>query len=210
MEQRTEYVFDLSGGHLALDFANTVGGMRGVKAREHLRDYADLVAFGQQSGALPELQVARIAAEAWRRPEEATAALAAAVALREALYRIFLDRAEGRRPRSVDLDTLNSALARALPHRRLTEQGSELVLGWEETAELDAVLWRVVDAAAGLLTSGEVARVRVCGMYDEDECSWLFLDRTKGHTRRWCSMKDCGNRAKARRHYAKVKEGGGG
>jgi predicted RNA-binding Zn ribbon-like protein len=210
MEQRTEHLFDLAGGHLALDFVNTVGGMRGVKPRDYLREYGDLVAFGRQSGALAEPQAARIAAEARRRPEGAAAALAFAVALREALYRVFLDRAEGRRPRSADLDALNAALARALPHRRLTEQGNGLVLGWEETADLEAVLWPMVDAATGLLTSDEVARVSVCGMYDEDECSWLFLDRTKGHTRRWCSMKDCGNRAKARRHYAKVKKDGVG
>src|SRR5512144_1766800 len=110
MEQRTEYVFDLSGGHLALDFVNTVGGMRGVRPREHLKAYADLVAFARQAGAVPERLASRIAAEARRRPEEAAAALAAAVALREALYRIFLERSEGRRSRSADLDAVNAAL----------------------------------------------------------------------------------------------------
>ena len=210
MEQRTEYVFDLSGGHLALDFVNTVGGMRGVRPREHLASHADLVAFGRQAGALPERLASRIAAEARRRPEEAAAALAAAIALREALYRIFLERSEGRRPRSADLDALNAALGRALPHRRVADEDGRIVLGWDEAAELDAPLWPVVDAAVALLTSVEATRVRVCGMYDEGECSWLFLDRTKGGTRRWCSMKDCGNRAKARRHYAKVKRDAGG
>ena len=205
MEQGTEYVFDLSGGHLALDFVNTVGGMRGVKPREHLQGYADLVAFGRRTGALPDRLASRIAAEAGRRPEEAAAALASAVALREALYRIFLDGSAGRRPRSPDLDALNAALGRALPHRRVADDDGRMVLAWDEAPELDAPLWPVVDAAVTLLTSGEASRVRVCGMYGEGECSWLFLDRTKGGTRRWCSMKDCGNRAKARRHYAKVK-----
>ncbi len=210
MEQQTEYVFDLSGGHLALDFVNTVGGMRGVRPREYLQAYGDLVTFGRQAGAVPERVASRIAAEARRRPEEAAAALAAAIALREALYRIFLERSEGRRPRSADLDALNAALGRALPHRRVADEDGRIVLGWEEAAELGAPLWPVVDAAVSLLTSGEATRVRVCGMYDEEECSWLFLDRTKGGTRRWCSMKDCGNRAKARRHYAKVKRDGAG
>jgi predicted RNA-binding Zn ribbon-like protein len=205
VEPRTEHVFDLSAGHLVLDFVNTMGGMRGVKPKEYLRDYADLVAFGKQAGAIPERLASRIAGEARRRPEEATAALAAAVALREALYRLFLERAEGRRARSADLDVLNGALVRAMPHRRVLDQGGGLSLGWDEAAELDAVSWPLADAAARLLTSGDVTRVRVCGMYGEGECSWLFLDRTKARTRRWCSMKDCGNRAKARRHYAKVK-----
>jgi predicted RNA-binding Zn ribbon-like protein len=31
------------------------------------------------------------------------------------------------------------------------------------------------------------------------------LDLSRGKTRRWCSMDDCGNRAKARRHYARGK-----
>jgi predicted RNA-binding Zn ribbon-like protein len=44
--------------------------------------------------------------------------------------------------------------------------------------------------------------VRVCAAED---CGWLFLDTSKNHTRRWCSMKSCGNRAKARRHYNKEK-----
>jgi predicted RNA-binding Zn ribbon-like protein len=34
-----------------------------------------------------------------------------------------------------------------------------------------------------------------------DVCGWLFLDRSPAGRRRWCSMRDCGNRAKARRHY---------
>jgi predicted RNA-binding Zn ribbon-like protein len=47
------------------------------------------------------------------------------------------------------------------------------------------------------------ARVRMCEA--PDGCGWLFYDETRNGTRRWCSMKDCGNRAKARRHYAKSK-----
>ncbi|HEV2391667.1 MAG TPA: CGNR zinc finger domain-containing protein [Verrucomicrobiae bacterium] len=36
-----------------------------------------------------------------------------------------------------------------------------------------------------------------------DTCGWLFVDSSKNHSRRWCDMRDCGNRAKARRHRAK-------
>jgi len=31
------------------------------------------------------------------------------------------------------------------------------------------------------------------------------VDESRNGSRRWCSMKDCGNRAKARRHYHRVK-----
>jgi len=43
--------------------------------------------------------------------------------------------------------------------------------------------------------------VRICEATATDGCGWLFLDETRNRSRRWCSMKDCGNRAKARRHY---------
>jgi len=80
-------------------------------------------------------------------------------------------------------------------------------LGWEERpGALDAVLWPVAASAAELLVSGDdLSRVRVCGLYEDGECGWLFVDQTRSHTRRWCSMKDCGNRAKARRHYHRVR-----
>jgi predicted RNA-binding Zn ribbon-like protein len=49
-----------------------------------------------------------------------------------------------------------------------------------------------------LLTSDKLSRVRQC---QGENCTWLFLDTSKNHTRRWCEMKVCGNRVKARRHY---------
>lgn len=65
------------------------------------------------------------------------------------------------------------------------------------------ILAPVVRAAAELLTSADAARVREC---DLETCSWLFLDRSKNGTRRWCDMSVCGNRAKARRHYARERK----
>src|SRR5438270_478076 len=49
----------------------------------------------------------------------------------------------------------------------------------------------------------EVSRglVGVCEERLVGRCAWLFLDTTKNHSRRFCTMKECGNRAKQRRHY---------
>jgi predicted RNA-binding Zn ribbon-like protein len=38
--------------------------------------------------------------------------------------------------------------------------------------------------------------VRLCA---DASCAWLFLDTTRNRTRRWCDMKECGNRNKVRR-----------
>lgn len=60
------------------------------------------------------------------------------------------------------------------------------------------MLWPVARSAAELLTSPDAQRVRECALRS---CSWLFVDRSRNRRRRWCDMKTCGNRAKARRHY---------
>jgi predicted RNA-binding Zn ribbon-like protein len=68
---------------------------------------------------------------------------------------------------------------------------------------MDAPLWGVTRSAADLLTSDtERPLVRECSAED---CHWLFLDTTRNRSRQWCSMKSCGNRQKARRHYQRVR-----
>jgi len=51
----------------------------------------------------------------------------------------------------------------------------------------------------------EISRVKLCPGHD---CGWLFLDETRNGRRRWCLMETCGNRAKARRNYARRREAG--
>jgi predicted RNA-binding Zn ribbon-like protein len=58
----------------------------------------------------------------------------------------------------------------------------------------------LAQAACDLMTSGMLDRLRACG---SETCRWLFLDTSKNHTRRWCDMKICGNRMKARRFHAR-------
>jgi predicted RNA-binding Zn ribbon-like protein len=65
---------------------------------------------------------------------------------------------------------------------------------------LAPVLW----SAGDLLVGTRHARLRHCA---NERCLWLFVDESKGGTRRWCSMSACGNRAKAHRHYLKQKSG---
>jgi predicted RNA-binding Zn ribbon-like protein len=59
-----------------------------------------------------------------------------------------------------------------------------------------------LDAARMLGDPAERARVRVCA---SDTCSARFYDRSPAGRRRWCSMRTCGNEAKARRHRARTR-----
>jgi predicted RNA-binding Zn ribbon-like protein len=207
--------FDLSGGALCLDFANTLDDRPDPHPNEWLGSYADLLAFMGQSRALPEHQVARLTAEAAHAPEAAGAVLARAIEVREAIYRLFLALADGEPVPASDLAALNGALRETLAHARLvptepvpasaSDEPAPGLLAWgwtDDPLSLDAPLWPLVRSAADLLTSPTLSALRVCAA---DACAWLFLDTSRNGSRRWCSMRTCGNRAKARRHHARVR-----
>lgn len=197
--------FDFTAGELCLDFANTVRGTRDRPA-ERLKTYQDLLAWGAQAGILNDEDVRYLGRVARAHPRKAAAALADAIALREALFRIVVSVIAGSVPAEGDLSTLNAALPRALNHLRVSARTDGCQCQWEWAAEdgaLDRMLWPIARSAADLLVSSEVDRVRRCA--NSGECDWLFLDTTRNRSRRWCDMSSCGNRAKARRHYARKK-----
>ncbi len=198
-----QYAFDFGGGELCLDFANTLSGSR-ERPTERLKSYQDLLAWGSQAGILNDEDVRHLGRLAAEHPRKAAAALAEAIALREALFRIISAVIAGTPPTDEDLTTLNAALPRALEHLRVAPRARGCEWKWtEEEGALDRMLWPIARSAADLLVSSEVQRVRRCA--NSEECDWLFIDTTRNRSRRWCDMRSCGNRAKARRHYARKK-----
>lgn len=195
--------FELSGGALCLDFANTWGN-HADPGSDRLLSYDHLVAFARQTGLLDERTAAAISRAAVDSPERADAALSIARELRQALYRIFSARARGRDLPPSDVERVNGLLGEALSHRRLRPREDGLEWGWSEVDpdDLQFPIFPVVESAAALLTSRDLGRIREC---DAGDCNWLFLDRSRSRSRRWCSMTSCGNRAKARRHYRRRK-----
>jgi predicted RNA-binding Zn ribbon-like protein len=196
----------LLGGRLCLDFVNTVDGRTSDERREdYLPGYAELVRWSVRAGALTAAQAARLLERAARRSGEVEAAHERALALREALYRVALAAVERAAPAADDLALLNAAVAEAMARARLRPSaGGTLAWEWDEADDApDRMLWPIARSAAELLTDpGELARVRQC---PGANCGWLFLDETKNRSRRWCDMEVCGNRAKARRHYARAR-----
>lgn len=194
----------LVGGDPSLDFVNTVGGRLpdGDGVRTHVRDdklasYRDLVAFGLHRGLLGEALSRGLLRRGRARPRAARAALDRALVFREALHRTLRASMTGRKPLPPDLDVLNAEVLAGRQREALAVTGRGLRWEWQEPADaLEAPLWPVARAAAELLTSGELAYLRLCG---GDGCGWLFLDRSRNRRRRWCTMEDCGNLAKVRR-----------
>jgi len=191
--------FQFVGGQLCLDFANTVGGTRAGAAREYLHSYADFLCWCREAGLVSASGAGAMRQKATRRSTDAAGVFQRALALREAIYRIFSSLAWQGAPDEADLEPLNEELCKA--HVRLRVVSRKRGFGWEWAqgdAALDGPLGPIARSAADLLTSRELlARVRQCA---GDGCDWLFMDSTRNHSRRWCVMSDCGNRAKVRRH----------
>lgn len=193
--------FELIGGELCLDFANTVDGTREGGPTENLTDYATLVAWSRQVGLITIDEGEQLLKEAQRQPEMAQAALERARLLRESIFTIFSRLDLGKKPEMGDIETLNRELARSMGRVQVVQQADDFTWGWQrEPLSLDWMLGPIARSAADLLTSDDLPRVRECA---NDECNWLFVDRSRNHSRQWCDMKSCGNVVKVRRYRAR-------
>jgi predicted RNA-binding Zn ribbon-like protein len=196
--------FPFIGGCLCLDFANTVRWHAGEHPGERLIDFAQLVRWGLSAGVLEQVRANRLLRDAKTHPARAAAALTRAVKARETMYRIFAAVSRGRRPDTGDLEGFNRLLAGSLARSRIGPTHGGFAWEWAGAEEAwDIVLWHTLRSAADLLTSKALPRVGQC--VDDRGCGWLFLDTSRNHSRRWCDMKDCGNREKARGHYARMR-----
>ena len=187
------------GGHLALDFVNTVEGEPdGEPGFEFLRGYGDVVAWSERVGVLSEEEAGRLALEAKRKPEEAEAVYLDTLTLRDALCGVFRAVAEDREPPIESLEVLGRYECEALSHGKLAPGDHGFRWEWTDEGELAGILWPVAHAATELLTSGSLDRLKRCA-----HCRWVFLDESRNHSRRWCTMEVCGTHEKVRRYVAK-------
>jgi predicted RNA-binding Zn ribbon-like protein len=207
VETGTRAVTDgLVGGRLCLDFANTMHGRLSAEPRDDLSDYAGLVSWAKRARVLSAREAQVLQREAARQQKGARAVLLRAKILRDALYEIFSAVADKRTPPRSELAALNKELSNSLRHLQLSYREGGFVLGWAgETEALDRLLWPIAHSAQNLLTADELGAVKVCEL---EQCTWLFVDTSKNHSRRWCDMKGCGNRAKFRRYYERNRAAG--
>jgi len=195
----------LIGGVLCLDFANTLNGHGKTPAHEYLKNYRDAVLWSRKAGILPDRNAESLIREATRQPDRAATAFKRVIALRETLYRVFSAIAHGGSPKATDLSQLNEARAEALAHSQIVRTEDGFVLDWADRTALHRMLWPIAISAAELLTSGNLSRIHECA---GESCDWLFLDTSRNHMRRWCSMDECGNRAKSQRFLERKRRSG--
>jgi predicted RNA-binding Zn ribbon-like protein len=186
---------------LCIDFVNTLGWRGREVPAEHLKTYNDLIKWSRHVGIITPQDANKLFQKTDRHPAEGKKVLIGAVDLRETIYRIFAAIIESQKPTKEDLAAFNSYLAKTMVLSQIikTKNGFH----WDsngDKSKMDWVLNSIIRSAADLLVSDELKKVKSCS---NPTCGWLFLDISRNQSRRWCDMKDCGNRAKASRFYKK-------
>jgi predicted RNA-binding Zn ribbon-like protein len=200
------------GGHLALNFANTVDDPEGPERYDHAGTYPELVGWAARIGILRPEETAALLATAVAHPGARSSALQKAHALRGSLIEIFTETAMINSEEAAAAPdaapaaqwlSLRHFVTDAMAHAELKldpEPGEgrghvRYVLTWPVIVHLDALLWPITAAAVQLLTSPQLGRVKKCA-----NCPWVFVDQSKNFSRRWCAMNDCGTSEKMRRY----------
>ena len=182
--------FDFTANHLVIDFINTVNS-RPTYTRDDLRSADDVVEWAIAARLLnSDTQVHRI--------DDDAVQFAAAMALRENLYNVFGPIAHDQQPQDDALDFVAGRASLATRSARWIRSGSSYEPRWSGNT-LESICDQLADAAMVLLRSASVTRIGSCA-----GCGWLFLDTSRAHARRWCSMNVCGVRDKMRRYHQRL------
>jgi predicted RNA-binding Zn ribbon-like protein len=180
------------GGRPALDLVNTLRE-RWRRRVETLVTPADLGLWLERSGVVAEPGPLAVT----------PSVLDDARALREAIDACVTALVDGAPAPPEAVALLDSWLVHAGPRLVLDDDGvpvlGDRAAGDPTRRALGAI---ALDAARMLGDPAQRARVRVCA---SDTCSARFYDRSPAGRRRWCSMRSCGNEAKARRHRARAR-----
>lgn len=181
-------------------FVNTLSGRGSAAPTESLVSYLALLDWARRAGVLTAAAAADLTKRAEAQPAEAARALVAARELREALHALFSAIAGNRTPAPSVLAGLADHLAPGFAQARLVFHNGVLRWAPGAVAGLGDVTRELARATATLVGSDRLQRVRACAA---DDCRWWFIDDTRNHSRRWCEMKTCGNRAKLRRYRSR-------
>jgi len=191
------------GGNVALDLINTVAPRPATAdATDWLDSPAALLHWACRVGLVTDVEAEGVSSAWAAEPASAVAAWHSAVDIREALYAVLavaLGSSERTDGAAGELERLALRWSAATARSSLRMGGAgepPAVL----TAGAGALLIpdRLAYAAVDLTRTANLSQLRACPVA-EGGCGWLFLDRSRNGSRRWCAMEDCGTQAKSRR-----------
>ena len=195
-KQRADQAFVFVGGAAWLDLVNTQVTRDG-RVVDLLTSVADFSAWAVSAG-LPALDTSF---ETESGPDHDDA-LREVTLFRQQLRRQAECSMAGQPAPPAFVDSLNDRLAASprIPKLSRTPDGLALSAVLPGPADLTALLSMIAESAARYIAHSETARLKTC---EHDDCILFFYDTSKNNARRWCAMATCGNRAKAKTHYAR-------
>lgn len=203
MTETNKYM--MVGERLCLNFVNTISWRESEdKRRDWFTSYDKLVDWSSHAGILEEKQTDLLLKKSVQDPSEAEMTLTQAIQLREAIYRIFRSFIKEELINPEDLTNFNKVINHYYQLMHLVPMENDFSMQFDiPEGAFDRMLPPIVQSAVNILSSEkDLKRVKQC---EGDPCGWLFFDTSRNLSRRWCSMADCGNRAKARRFYQNKK-----
>lgn len=187
------------GGRLWLDFVNTDDARLGVRV-DTIASFEQFVRWLATAHVIDAERAAALLRRAAEQPSGATAALVETRRIRAAL-RALVERGRGEsaeRTRDATLAEINRVLGRSVGTRRVEARpDGGYARSFVPVGDVfGGLVIPVVESAVDSLVNDELLRIHRCA---DRRCPRVFIDLTRSHTRRWCDMRTCGNRAKAQR-----------
>ena len=206
---RSIATLDLVGGTPALDLANTINS-RHRPEHDYLRSTADLVEWAGHAGLFSADERDGLATgdPGDAADEQGARVIRTVLRLREAIYRTFSARAAGAPPAPDDVRLVADAYAAAISAARFDAApvpgaapgpGAAVRPSWPVANGAGTALLHRLAFDAGELLLDPAVPIGEC-----PSCGWLFLDRSRNGSRRWCDMQTCGSRDKMRSHRARA------
>ena len=189
-----------------VEFANTLGWERGIE-RDEIPHPDALLVWLRRRGLISERGRAAESARLRREPAEGERRLERYRHLRALLHAIAGRTSDGQRPTVAQLRELNHILRHGLHYHQLRLDRDRASYTLAQIGDrLDQARATIASGVAQFLAEESPGRLRTCA---NEECRFVFVDRSPTGRRRWCDMRTCGNQAKVARHRARVREGDG-
>lgn len=182
----------LDGGHLSLDFINTIKDRLVADPIDYLTGKEEWIAW---------LKRVDILEDETSNFEEASFNLKEIIRKREFLHRVFQGLVFHREIKEKDLKCFDTLLQKIRRSTKIFVVDNKPQEHLEiDPNDLNSYILKIGKAAHELLMSEEIDRVKECG-----NCGWIYFDSSKNKCRKWCNMDTCGNEVKARKYYESKK-----
>lgn len=188
--------YKLIGEEISLDFINTISWPDTEWEHDWLHNADNFIKWAVAADVISKQNSKKLS-------EQSNAALNNQMKdvylVRKEVAKILTAFAFEDKPDAVVVKKADDLYHRIVKHRHINAKNYEWI--WDEPATLSDLLNPVIWNAVYIITELDHSRLKYCG-----SCKWLFYDKTKNKSRKWCDMEDCGSRDKALRYYHRQKK----